>query len=85
MNNFSFILSASSYFLTALEATLSIMLNTSLKPLFVSYVMFYLNVTIVEVSVRYFSGVANIAFNDQSYRTNIAVFPSIYLIGNFPV
>ena len=53
-----------------------------LKPIFVGYVMFSLNVAIVEVSVKYFTGVANIAFDDQSYSTNISVFPSIDLIGN---
>ena len=46
--------------------------------------MFSLNVEIVEVSVRSFTGVANIAFDDQSYRTKIAVLPSIDLTGNFP-
>ena len=47
--------------------------------------MFSLNVVIIEVSVRSFTWVANIAFKDQSYSTKIAVFPSIDLIGNFPV
>ena len=71
--------------MTTLEAMLSMMLNTSLKPLFVRYVMFSLNVVIVEVCVKYFNGVSNIAFNDQSYRTNIFAFPSIGLSDNFPV
>ena len=61
------------------------MLNTISKPRFVRYVMFSLNVVIIEVSVRSFTWVANIAFKDQSYSTKIAVFPSIDLIGNFPV
>ena len=61
------------------------MLNTGLKPRFVSYVMFSLKVAIFEVSVGSFTGVANIPFYDQSYTTNIALFLSIDLIGNFPV
>ena len=85
MTNFSLIFSSSKYFLTALESTLLMMLNTGLRPVFVRYVMFSLNVAIVEVSVKYFTGVANIAFNNQSYSTKIAVFTSIDLIGDFPV
>ena len=61
------------------------MLKSGLKHLFVKYMMFSLNVAIVEVSVRYFTGVANIAFDDQSYITKISVFPSLDLIENFPV
>ena len=76
---------SSRYFWTALEATLSMMLNTVLKPLFVRYVMFSSNVAIVEVSVQYFTGVYNIVFDGQSYSTNIDVFPTIDIIGNFPV
>ena len=57
------------------------MLNTGLKPLFVRYAMFYLNVAIIELSIKYFSGVANIAFDEQSYRKNISVFTSIDMIG----
>ena len=83
--NCSFILLSSRYFLTDLEATLSMMLNTVLKPLFFRYVMFSSNVAIVEVSVQYFTGVYNIVFDGQSYSTNIDVFPTIDIIGNFPV
>ena len=61
------------------------MVKTSLRPLFVRYEMFSLNVAIVEVSVRYFTGVDNITFDNQSYITNIAVFPYLNLIGKFPV
>ena len=61
------------------------MLNTSLKPLFVRYVIFSLNVAIVEVSVKYFTGVANIAFDDQLYSINNSVFPYIDMVGKFPV
>ena len=61
------------------------MLKTGLKPLFVSYVEVSLNVAIVEVSVRSFTGVANIAFDCQSYSKNIAVLPFLDLVGYFPV
>ena len=47
--------------------------------------IFSLNVTIVEVSVRSFTGVAKIAFDDQLYRKNISVLQFRDLIGNFPV
>ena len=77
--------SSSRYFLTALEDTLSMVLKTGLKPLFVKYVMVYLKVSIVDVSFKYFTGVARITFDDQSYKSNIAVFASIDLIANFPV
>ena len=83
--DFSLILSFSRYLLTDLEAKLSMMLNTDLKPLFVRYVMFSLKAAIIEVSDKYFTGVANIAFYDQSYCTNISVFPSINMVGDFPV
>ena len=76
--------SFSGYFLTALEATLSMRLNTVLKPIFVRYLMFYMNVAIIEISIKYFSGVSNITFDDQSYIINIAVFLYIDLIGKFP-
>ena len=69
--------------MTALEAILSMMLNTGLNTIFFRYVMFSLKVMIIEVSVKYFTGVSNISFNDQLYITNNAVFPSIGLIGNF--
>ena len=71
--------------MNASEATLSMTLNTVLKPIFVRYVMFSLNAAIFEVSVKYFTGVANIALDNQSYSTNIAVFLYFYLIGIFPV
>ena len=45
--------------------------------------MFSLNVAIVDVSFKYFTGVSRIAFYDQC--NNIAVFPSIDLIVNFLV
>ena len=82
---YSFIFSSSGYFLAAFEATLSMMLKTGLKHLFVRYVMFSLNVSIVEVSVISFTGVDKIAFDDQSYSTNISVLLSLDLIGKFPV
>ena len=71
--------------MTALEATFSMMLKYGLKPLFVRYVMFDLEVFILEVSVKYFTGVSRIVFDYQSYITRIDVFPSIDLIGNFLV
>ena len=58
-------LSSSRYFLTAVEATLPMMLKTGLKPLFVKYVMFSLKVAIVDISVKSFTGVSRIAFDDQ--------------------
>ena len=64
---------------------LSMILRTGLEPLFVRYVMFSLNVAIVEVYVRSLTGVANISFGDHSYSTKIAVLPSLELIGNFSV
>ena len=84
-DNFTFIFSFSRYFLTALDATLSMMFKTGLKSLFISNMMFSLNVKIVEVSVKYFTGVSNIVFDDQSYSTKISVLPSLDLIGNFPL
>ena len=45
--------------------------------------MFYLKFTIMDVSFKYFTGVDMISFDDQSYRTQIDVFPYIDLIGNF--
>ena len=71
--------------MTDFEATLSMMLKTGLKPLFVRYVMFSLNVAIVEVYVRSFTGVANIAFDNQLYSTNIAVLLSLDMIRKFPM
>ena len=85
LTNCIFILSSSRYCLNAFEAMLSMMFKTDLKPPSVRYVMFYLNVAIFEVSVRYFSGVSNIAFDDQSCSTKISVLPSLDLIGNFYV
>ena len=72
-------------FLIELEATLSMMLNTGLKPLFVKYVMFYFKVAIVNSSFKFKTGIARVELDDQSYSTKMAVFPSIELIGNFPV
>ena len=77
--------SYSRYFSTALKTTLSMMLNTGLKTHFVRYVMFSFNVAIVKLSVKCFTGVANILFYDQWYNTNIAMFPSIDLFGNSPM
>ena len=71
--------------MTDFEATLSMMLKTGLKPLFVRYVMFSLNVAIVEVYVRSFTGVANITFDNQLYSTNIAVLLSLDMIRKFPM
>ena len=71
--------------MTTLGATFSIMLSTGLKPIIVRYVMFSMNDTIIEEYVKYFTGYADITFNDQSYSTNIAAFPFIDLIGKFPV
>ena len=45
---------SSKYFLTALEATLSMMLKTGLKPLIVKYVIFYLKVDIINAYFKYF-------------------------------
>ena len=83
--NSSFIFSSSRYCLTSFEATLSMMLNTGLESLFVRYVVFSLNVAIVKVSVRSFTGVTNISFDEQSYSTKIYVFLSFDLIVYFPV
>ena len=85
MTTCSLLLSSSRYFLNDLEYKLSMMLNTGLNNIFVRYVMFYLNVAIVEVSVKSFTGVSNISFNGQSYTTKISVFPSIDMIDNLPV
>ena len=73
------------YFLTAFYTTLSMFWKPVLNPIFVRCVMFSLNVSIVEVSVRSFTGVDNIAFENQLYGTNIAVLPSLDVKGNFPV
>ena len=73
------------YLLTALEATLSLMLKDGLKPLFVKYVMFSLKVDIVDVSFKYFNVVARVAFYYQLYSTKTDVFPYINQIGDFPV
>ena len=85
LTNFTLMFSSSRYFLTALEATFSMMLNTVLKPLFVRYVMFSLKFTIVEAYVNSFNGVASIEFDNQSYSTKISVLLSLDIIGNFPV
>ena len=77
--------SSSRYFFIVLEATFSMMLKNSLKPLLVTYVMFSLKVAIVDVSFKYFTGVDGIAFDDHLYSTKMVVFPSIDLIGNLPV
>ena len=61
------------------------MLNTGLESLFVRYVVFSLNGAIVKVSVRSFTGVTNISFDEQSYSTKIYVFLSFDLIVYFPV
>ena len=61
------------------------MLKTGLKPLLVKYGMFFLNIAIVDSSLKYFTGVSRIALDDQSYSTKNSVFPSIDLIGNFLV
>ena len=77
--------SYSRYILTTFEATFLMTLRTGLKPLFVRDVLFSLKVAIVDVSFKYFTGVSRIAFDDQLYSTNIAVFRSIDLIGGFKV
>ena len=85
LTNFNFVFYSYRSFLTTLEDTLPMMLNTGLKPLFVRNVMFSLNIAIVAVSVKSFTGVADISFDDQSYSTKICWFPSNDLIGNVPV
>ena len=75
----------SRYFFTDLEATLPMMLKTGLKPCFVKYVIFSLKISIVDSSFRFLTGVARKSLDNQLYRTKMAVFPSIDLIGNFPV
>ena len=45
------------------------MLKTGLKPLLVKYGMLSLNVAIVDLSLKYLTGVARIALDDQSYST----------------
>ena len=77
--------SSSRYLLTDFEAKFSIMSKTGLKPLFVKYVIFSLKVDIVDVSFKYFNGVARVAFYYQSYSTKTDVFPYINQIGDFPV
>ena len=76
---------SSRYFLDALEDTLSMMFKTDLKPIFVNYVMFSLKFAIVDVSFKYFTGVARIVFDDYFYSTKMAVFNSIDLLRNFTV
>ena len=49
------------YFLIALEAIFLIMLLTELKRLFVKYVLFSLKAAIVDVTIKYFTGVSKIA------------------------
>ena len=61
------------------------MLNTGLKPLFVKYVIFSLKVSIIDSSFIFVTDVDKIVLDDQSYSTNMAVFPSINLVGNFLV
>ena len=62
---FIMMLSYYRYFLNDLDATLSMMLKTGLNPLFVKYVMFSLKVPIMDLSFKYFTGVARIPFDDQ--------------------
>ena len=52
--------SSSRYFLTALESDFSIMLKIGLNPLFVKYVIFPLNVAIVDASFESFTFFARI-------------------------
>ena len=61
------------------------MLNTGLKPLFAKYVIFSLKVSIIDSSFIFVTDVDKIVLDDQSYSTNMAVFPSINLVGNFLV
>ena len=77
--------SSSKYFLIALEATLSMRLNSSLKPLFVKYMMFSLKFAIVYSHFNFLTGVAMISLYDQSYSTKMALFPYIDLMGDFTV
>ena len=56
-------LSSSRYFSTDLEATLSMILKTVLKPLFVKYAIFFLKFAIVDESFKSFTGVAKITFD----------------------
>ena len=71
--------------MTVLEATLSMMLKTGLKPLLVKYMMFPLKVAIFDSSFKSLTGVARISLDDHYYITKTYVFPSIDLIGDFPV
>ena len=82
--SFILMLSSSRYFLTDLEATLSMILKTYLDPLFVKYAIFFLKFSIVDESFKSFTGIARIKFDYHSYKTNMDVFPSIDLIGYFP-
>ena len=82
--SFILMLSSSRYFLTDLEATLSMILKTDLNPLFVKYAIFFLKFSIVDESFKSFTGIARIKFDYHSYKTNMDVFPSIDLIGYFP-
>ena len=61
------------------------MLKTGLKLPFVKYVTFSLKVAIIDASIKYFTGVARIKFYEQLYTTQMSVFTSIDMIGNFPV
>ena len=72
---------SSNYLLTALEDKLSMMLNTGLKPFLVKYVMFYFKVAIVDSSFKYFTGVARIALDDQSYSTKNLYFLILNRLG----
>ena len=76
-------LSSSRYFLTVLEATLSMMLKTGLKPLLVKYMMFPLKVAIFDSSFKSLTGVARISLDDHYYITKTSVFPSMTWLGIF--
>ena len=76
---------SSGYLSTTLEATLSMMLKTGLKPLSFKYIMLSLDVATIDFPFKSFTGVARMALNKTLHSAKMSVFLFIYLIGNCPV
>ena len=76
---------SSGYLSTTLEATLSMMLKTGLKPLSFKYIMLSLDVATIDFPFKSFTGVARMSLDDQLYTTRVDVFTLIDLNGDFPV
>ena len=64
---------------------MSIILYFGRKPRVVKYSIFFLNAVMIVVSAVLVIGVARIAFDDQSYKIKMALFPSMLRSGKFPV